>query len=50
MAKKLIVNTAVCDLRRVQEETLDAYDSIRINAAVLIQNDRSRLLMAGRWS
>lgn len=48
MAKKLIVNTAVCDLRRVQEETLDAYDSIRINAAVLIQNDRSRLLMAGR--
>lgn len=46
MAKKLIVNAAVCDLRKVQEETLAAYDSIQINAALLVQDDRSKVLLS----
>lgn len=46
MAKKLEINAAVCDLRKVQEETLAAYESITIDAALALVNDRVRVLLA----
>jgi hypothetical protein len=46
MAKKLKIDVALCDLRKVQEETLAAYENIEIDAAVVVTNDRARTLIA----
>ena len=47
--QELIVNCAVCDARKVTEETLSSYASVSINTGVLLSNARSRLLL-GRYS
>ncbi|MEG2215313.1 MAG: hypothetical protein RRY09_06805, partial [Oscillospiraceae bacterium] len=44
-AKNLVINTALCDARNVSEETLRAYDSITINAAVIATTAASRELL-----
>ena len=46
MKKKLIINTASCDARKVQEETLEAYERIVINAAIVIVDERVQALFA----
>ncbi len=46
MEKKLTINAATCDARKVQEETLQAYERITINVAELITDARSRALLA----
>ena len=44
--KKLLINAATCDARKVQEETLANFESIDINAALLITNPGARALMS----
>lgn len=46
MAKKLKIQAVLCDLRKVQETTLAAYESIQLNAALALVNDRARALLA----
>lgn len=46
MEKKMVINTATCDVRKVTEETLEAYGQIVINAAVVLADERSRTLLA----
>jgi hypothetical protein len=43
--KTLKIDTALCDLRKVQEETLAAYESIEIQASVALTNARARTLL-----
>lgn len=45
MNKKLVINAATCDFRKVNEKTLEAYEKIVINAAVALTNERSRALL-----
>lgn len=45
MAKKMIINCASCDTRHVSEQTLQKYESIVINAGVVLTNARSRELL-----
>ena len=45
MGKKMIVNCAVCDARKVNEETLAAYESVTINASMILSDVRSRALL-----
>lgn len=47
MGKKLIVNSDVCDARKVTEQTLQDYDNIIINSDLLLVDDRSRALLTG---
>ena len=47
--QELSVNCAICDARKVTEETLSSYASVSINTGVLLSNARSRLLL-GRYS
>jgi len=44
--KKLIINSAVCDARYVSESTLEAYESIVINAASILVTRETRELMS----
>ncbi len=44
--KKLNVNAAVLDLRQLSEETLDAYESCTMEAAVVLTNRRAQSLLA----
>lgn len=44
--KKLVINTAHCDLRSVSEETLKAYEAIRINSAVVTITRSAKALIA----
>lgn len=46
MPKKLKIQAVLCDLRKVQETTLAAYESIELNAALALVNDRARALLA----
>ncbi len=46
MAKKLNINASVCDVRKVQEETLANFDTVEINAALLITGARAQALLA----
>lgn len=46
MAKKMIVNAAVCDMRNVTEETLAAYEEIQVNAAKVFVNRQAKALLA----
>mgnify|MGYP000795727242 CR=1 FL=1 len=36
MAKKLLINCASCDARKLQEENYSAYESITVNAATVL--------------
>ena len=45
MEKKLVINCANCDTRKVREETLAAYDRITINAAVIFTDAGSRAIL-----
>ena len=44
--KKLIVNSAVCDMRTVTEGILDSYESIVINAASVLVSAKSKELLS----
>jgi len=44
--KKLVVNCAVCDMTRVQEETLAAYESITLNCASVIVTPETKALIS----
>lgn len=43
--KKKIINVATCDARNVTEESLKNFESITINAAILITGERSKELL-----
>lgn len=43
--KKLVINTALCDARNISEDTLECYESITINAAVIVITFESRSLL-----
>lgn len=45
MSKKLVINCASCDARKVTEEKLMAYDEVVINAALVITSVESRAIM-----
>ena len=45
--KKLVINTAVCDARKVKEETLANYEKITVNAALLFTTPESHKLLHG---
>lgn len=45
MAKKLVINCATCDARKVTEEKMAAYEEITINAALILTNAASRAIM-----
>ena len=42
---KKIINAAICDARKVTEESLVGFDQIKICAAVLIVGERSKELL-----
>ncbi len=44
--KKLNINAAVCDARKVQEETLANFESIDINGALFITSPNARAMMS----
>lgn len=43
--KKLIVNTAMCDIRNISEETLKQYSDVVIDTAILISNSQANELL-----
>ena len=43
--KKMIVNCATCDMRKVSEETLQAYEQIVVNAATVLVTPRTKELV-----
>ena len=43
--KKMIVNCATCDMRKVSEETLQAYEQIVVNAATVLVTSRAKELV-----
>ncbi len=43
--KKKMINAAVCDARDVSEESLTGYESILINAALLLVNERAKEIL-----
>lgn len=45
MGKKMVINSDVCDARKVTEETLSGFESIVINSDLLLVNDRARALL-----
>lgn len=45
MAKKMIINCANCDARKVSEETLAAYETIVINASTILVSPETKELM-----
>ena len=45
--KNLRVNCAVCDVRKVTEETLSKYGSVTINAGTVLSCAAARQLLAG---
>ncbi|HHX21260.1 MAG TPA: hypothetical protein GX722_05665, partial [Clostridiales bacterium] len=47
MKKKLIINAAACDISKVSAETLEAYEQITVNAALLLSSPKARELMSG---
>ena len=46
--KKLMVNVATCDIRDITEETLQSYENICINAAIILSSQKSQELI-GRY-
>ena len=47
MKKKLVINAAMCDVSHVSEQTLEAYDRLEINAAVVVSSPGAREKLAG---
>ena len=47
MKKKLVINAAMCDVSHVSEQTLQPYDRLEINTAVLVSSPQAREKMAG---
>lgn len=47
--KKLKINAATCDVRKVTEETLSAYDKVAINTACIVASPAAQALM-GRYA
>ena len=47
MKKKLVINAAMCDVSHVSEQTLQPYDRLEINTAVLISSPQAREKLAG---
>ena len=45
MAKKFMINCAICDARKVTEETLAAYESVTINAATVVVSPEGKELL-----
>lgn len=45
MAKKMVINCANCDARKVTEETLSAYESVVINAAAVVVSPEGKELL-----
>ena len=45
MARKMVINCANCDARKVTEETLSAYESIMINAATVVVSPQGKELL-----
>lgn len=45
MAKKMVINCANCDARKVTEETLSAYESVMINAATVFVSPQTKELL-----
>lgn len=45
MAKNLVINSEICDVRKVKEESLAAYESIKINSELLLTNERATALL-----
>lgn len=45
MAKKMVINCATCDARKVTEETLAAYESVVINAATVLVSPKGKELL-----
>ena len=43
--KKMIVNCATCDMRKVSEETLQAYEQIVVNAATVLVTPKTKELV-----
>ena len=43
--KKMIVNCATCDMRKVSEETLQAYDQVVVNSAMVMVTPESKALV-----
>jgi len=43
--KKLVINTSLCDARNVSEETLESYENITINAAIVVTTPESGKLL-----
>ena len=43
--KKMIVNCATCDMRKVSEETLQAYEQIVVDAATVLVTSRAKELV-----
>ena len=46
MNRKLQINAAICDVSKVTEKTLEAYDRISVNAAQLITSKQARELLS----
>lgn len=46
MAKKLNISAVVCDVRHIQEETLARYESISVQAVLLLTTARASALLA----
>ena len=46
MKKILKINTALCDARKVKEETLAAYDEVRINSAIVLVSPETQALLS----
>ena len=45
MAKKMVINCATCDARKVTEETLSAYETVVINASTILVSSATKELM-----
>ena len=45
MAKKLLINCAICDARNVAEETLAAYEAVTINCSSVLVSPESKNLL-----
>lgn len=45
MAKKLMINCAICDARKAQAEHYADYENITVNAAAMLVNEAGKALL-----
>ena len=43
--KNKMINAGICDVREVTEESLAGFDSVQVNAGILITSPRAKALM-----